>query len=238
MQDDSNNDDDDDNGNGNKGNGKNDDDDDDDDVDGDSVKAKPTRSLGSQISHRAATSGGNLPRVVDASEVSALEADGADPETGLYLGRWYACFKVAGPVHWVADTSQSGEVVLPQEGRLEYSLSGGTAPTDNHGNTGSLESGSLTADFTNQTVSSNLSINIGGDSWQATGQGSIATGSPVFDGAYEVNRGSGATGTGNFTGFFGGNPLPSGAPSGAGLGYQLNSGDTSVSGAAAFSAKQ
>ena len=121
---------------------------------------------------------------------------------------------------------------------LDYSLSGGTAPTDNHGNTGTLDGGSLTADFTNQTVTNDLAITIGGDTWQATGQGSISSGAPVFNGSYDVTRGSGATGTGDFSGFFGGAPLPSGAPSGAGVGYSLESGATTVNGAAAFTAQQ
>ena len=141
-------------------------------------------------------------------------------------------------MHWVAEINQSSqEVVLPQEGILEYSLSGGTKPTDNDGKIGKLESGSLTADFTNQTVTNDLSIKISGDTWQATGQGSITSGTPLFDGTYEVTRKSGATGTGDFSGFFGGNTLPDGAPAGAGVGYILNSDGTSVSGAAAFSAK-
>jgi hypothetical protein len=196
---------------------------------------------GSEISQRAAITNGGLVQVVDASEISdAPKGKGMDKDAaaGLEWGRWDAGFDDDGPLHWVAEINKSSsEVVLPESGTLEYSLSGGTDPTDNHGNTGSLDSGSLTADFTNQTVTNNLSISIGGDTWQATGQGTISSGTPHFDGTYEVTRESVPGGTGDFSGFFGGNPLPSGAPAGAGLGYILNSGDTSVSGAAAFSAK-
>ena len=129
-------------------------------------------------------------------------------------------------------------MTLPKSGTLEYGLVGGTAPTDNRGNTGSLDSGHLRADFTNQTVTNELSVTIGGDSWHATGNGSIRNGQPVFNGGYNVIRGSGATGSGTFSGFFGGVPLNSGVPSGAGLGYTLQSGDTTINGAAAFSAQR
>ena len=67
------------------------------------------------------------------------------------------------------------------------------------------------------------------------GEGDISSGAPVFSGTYEdVNISSGNSGKGSFSGFFGGVALPSDAPSGAGLGYTLNSNDLIVNGAAAF----
>ncbi len=179
---------------------------------------------------------------VEAASLEGLPVDGVDGETGLKWGRWDAGFAAGQPLHYVADSATEREVVLPTEGTLEYSLSGGTNPTDSQGNTGSLESGRLTADFTNQTVINEISVNIGGDSWEATGSGDISSGTPVFNGSYEVNRASGATGSGSFSGFFGGAPLGpgafEGAPSGAGVGYTLDSGGITVNGAAAFRAKR
>jgi hypothetical protein len=170
-----------------------------------------------------------------------LGSEGSDGVTGLKWGRWDSGFRNAPEAaHYVSDTQADRAVTLPTSGTLDYSLSGGTNPTDNHGNTGSLDSGVLSADFTNQTVTNELNITIGGDTWTATGAGSIDSGAPVFGGSYDVTRGSGGTGTGNFSGFFGGNPIDTGrftgAPSGAGVGYQLNSGDTTVQGAAGFRA--
>ena len=91
----------------------------------------------------------------------------------LTWGRWDAGFSASTAVHWIADQSDSAPVVLPIKGSMDYQLSGGTQPTDSLGNTGTLNSGSLTADFTNQTVTNELSISIDGSTWNATGSGSI-----------------------------------------------------------------
>jgi hypothetical protein len=162
---------------------------------------------------------------------------GTDSVTDLKWGRWALQFDPDNPAHYVADSQPGRVVTLPIEGTQDYELAGGTAPTDNRGNTGTLDGGSLTADFTHQTVTNTINITIGGDTWQATGNGSINTGTPVFSGSYNVTRGSGPSGNGDFRGFFGGAPLPSGTPSGAGVGYILKSGDITVDGAAAFRAE-
>ena len=186
--------------------------------------ADSRRLHGNPTAHAVVTSAGGG-TLLDASRLQPTPEQGAGFATGQ-------------PAHYVTDTAPERAVTLPKTGTLEYSLVGGTAPTDNRGNTGSLDSGHLTADFTNQTVTNKLSVTIGGDSWHATGNGSISSGQPVFNGGYDVTRGSGATGSGTFSGFFGGAALPSGAPSGAGIGYTLQSGDTTVDGAAAFSAQR
>ena len=68
----------------------------------------------------------------------------------------------------------------------------------------------------------------------ASGSGDIISGAPMFAGVYGNVSVNGQTGgTGSFAGFFTG-PPGDGVPPGAGLGYSLNSGTTTVSGAAAF----
>ncbi|MEP6159647.1 MAG: hypothetical protein ABJ171_04730, partial [Halieaceae bacterium] len=236
----------DDDNNSNGGSNDDDDDDDDDDDNNGNGKAKGksaegkqglARSTNSTHSLAIVSSNGSVSRISQASLANAA-ADGEDASTGLRWGRWDDGFESQQVTHWVADSSPERDVVLPQSGTQAYALSGGTAPTDNLGNSGTLNAGSLIADFTNQTVSNELTISIAGDTWQATGQGSISSGAPVFDGSYDVTRDSGATGSGNFSGFFGGNALSSGAPSGAGVGYTLESAATTINGAAAFSASQ
>jgi hypothetical protein len=167
---------------------------------------------------------------------------GSDALSQIKWGRWESgfAFETTG-AHYVSDFKVDRAVVLPAEGTLEYNLSGGTAPTDNQGNVGTLDAGKLVADFTNQTVINEIHITINGDTWRARGNGKIDSGAPVFDGVYDIQRGSGAVGYGSYSGFFGGAPLNSGAyngaPSGAGIGYSLKSEGIWVDGAAAFSTK-
>lgn len=168
---------------------------------------------------------------------------GFDANTGLRWGRWTGGIASAGgssldltgsSLHWIYGATSSTAPALRVTGSASYALVGNTDPTDNLGNTGFLGDATLFADFTNQTVASTLNVGINNEVWVASGSGSIATGTPLFDGGYTVgiNDASGAprgSGTGGFYGFFTDNAL------GAGLAFSLLDGrGTEVSGAAAF----
>lgn len=165
---------------------------------------------------------------------------GFDPATGLRWGRWSGGNASVGgaaldlsnrSLHWIYAFASSAPV-LPTSGTASYRLVGNTDPTDNFGNVGFLGSATFVADFTNQVVSSTLDLGINNTVWQASGSGSLVGGG-LFGGGYSVtvNDAGGSplgTGAGSFAGFF-----TSGAAA-AGLNYSLNSGSTTVSGAAAF----
>ncbi len=180
---------------------------------------------------------------------------GADASfgTGLRWGRWTGGEASVGgspldlsaqSLHWIYAASPAA-VVLRTTGSANYTLIGETSPTDGAGNEGTLGAATLEADFVNQTVSSSLNIAINSQVWVATGEGSIASGSPLFSGDYAastncptcgvtINDAVGTpidTGIGAFSGFF-----TSGAI-GAGLSFHLDSSTTTVSGVAAFVAQ-
>ena len=170
---------------------------------------------------------------------------GADPDTGLRWGRWTPggatvagqAFDPNTSLHWIYSAS-GDRPVLPTTGTFSYSLTGNTRPTDTLGNIGSLDAASLSANFDNQTVSSELFIGINSQVWHATStSGSLISGSPIFAGGYNVNINNAigtqiGAGAGDFAGFFTNNAA------GAGLSYSLESSglstNTTVSGAAAF----
>jgi hypothetical protein len=200
---------------------------------------------------------------------------GYDAATGLRWGRWgggmmnvgdRASTNQAGPVggtnqidvtanniHYIISSAHSGPVVLPVSGTFTYNLVGGTTPTAfTPGQTavsaGTLNSASLVANFTNQTV------NVGVNATMPTGAGGAAqawaasaNAVPIVKGvgfmvektlnstasALNITRAGSAVGTaGLIAGGFAG---PTGA--GAAMAYSLNQGGpngTTVSGVAAF----
>jgi hypothetical protein len=172
---------------------------------------------------------------------AAVLNHGFDSQTGLQWGRWSEGVANVGgsaldltttSLHWIYALAPSAPV-LPTSGTATFTLIGNTNPTDSAGNTGFLGSATLTANFTNQTVASSLSLGINSQVWQASGSGSLFSGTAVFAGGYSVtvNDAVGSlvgTGSGSFTGFF------TDAAAAAGLSYSLTSGGSTVSGAAAF----
>lgn len=146
-------------------------------------------------------------------------------------------------LHWILSGNADVAPVLPITGNVTYSLAGGTSPTDNLGNTGTLGNASLAADFTNNTVATTLNVTVAGNDWIASGIGVIGAqaGLPAhqFEGIYDtiqINPVQG-TGTGTFSGFFSGPASgPGGAPAGAGLSFNLNDslGQFQVNGTAAL----
>jgi len=167
---------------------------------------------------------------------------GFDAGTGLRWGRWTGGIAGAGDgsldltsssLHWIYAASSSAPA-LRITGTANYVLVGNTNPTDTQGNIGFLGDATLFADFTNQTVASTVSVGINSEVWLGSGTGSIASGTPLFDGSYTVgvNDAVGSpvsSGTGSFHGFFTSGAL------GAGLGFSLlDTRGAEVSGAAAF----
>lgn len=167
---------------------------------------------------------------------------GFDPGTGLQWGRWTGGnVVIAGgtedfsvrSLHWIRGPQASTAPVLPVTGTLSYTLVGNTDPTDQAGTTGQLTAinSSLTANFSAMTVTSTLGLLMNSQAWTASGTGSIASGTALFDGSYtsiSIDAVSCGTCTGTFAGFF------TGGAAAAGLGYSLTDGSTSISGAAAF----
>jgi hypothetical protein len=173
---------------------------------------------------------------------------GGDGSTGLEWGRWHGGaanvtnsdgidgtldLSVAS-LHWIYATDDDERAALPLTGSRTYELVGGTNPTNNSGDVGTLGSATLFADFTNLTVLSDVSLTMPGvsvpETWNASGSGSIS--STTFSGNYTVSINGQTGGSGVFAGFF------TGDGSGAGLVFELYDPDfvTTVSGAAGFEA--
>ncbi|MDZ7644661.1 MAG: FecR family protein [Woeseiaceae bacterium] len=190
---------------------------------------------------------------------SANAETGSDTVTLLRWGRWAGGTAGIVPdsggnadldlasqsLHWISSPDWMTAPAIPVTGTATYSLVGATSPTDNFGNTGVLGDASLVADFTNQQVTSTLSLTLGQSQWDASGTGVLgplldpARAAHLFEGLYDAVSVDGVGGgTGAFSGFFsdeGGSSDPS-FPGGAGLTYTLQDagGQTTVSGAAAF----
>lgn len=113
---------------------------------------------------------------------------GSDSATGISWGRWQGgtinvTDRVTGTVtpvtlasslHWISGPIETSPVTLPTSGTFAYTLAGGTHPTDNAGLLGTLNSATLTADFTNQTVNVGVNVTVNGSNMVAS-----ATGVPI-----------------------------------------------------------
>lgn len=125
--------------------------------------------------------GNNGKGSVDASHTlsngtSLLTDSGTDAATGISWGRWAggninitnradATSKtqpLAGSLHWIAGPVETAAVTLPLSGTFSYVKAGNTLPTDNLGNIGVLNSATLTANFTAQTVDVGVQATIAG----------------------------------------------------------------------------
>ena len=197
-----------------------------------------------------------LTATVDIGTSSNVDV-GFDSMTVLRWGRWSGGVATATPpgstgddsvdlssqsLHWISGPDQAAPT-MPITGVANYTLIGGTSPTDNLGNTGVLGSATFNADFTNLRVDSTLVIDIAGMNWTASGTGNLGSvaGLPphLFFGNYGAVVIDGITGgTGQFSGFFSepGATSDPAFPGGVGLTYSLQDGQgaTTVSGAAAF----
>lgn len=120
---------------------------------------------------------------VNASRGSAAFADtGSDAAGGVFWGRWTpgATVDLFTPergqlplltpptgVHWIFGGATSPDTVAAKTGAIAYAYTGGTNPTDDSGNVGSMNANnsSFMVDFTTRGVSGNLHYSVGGVSY-------------------------------------------------------------------------
>jgi hypothetical protein len=110
------------------------------------------------------------------SGTSTLSNAGSDALTGISWGRWDAGSMyvtdrptgvitptpLSGSLHWIAGPTETTAVTLPVSGTYSYTHAGGTTPTDNLGNAGTLNSATLSANFTAQTVDVGVNVTVAG----------------------------------------------------------------------------
>jgi hypothetical protein len=190
------------------------------------------------------------------ANVSAVNADlGTDPVSGISWGRWagggvnvtdratgiVSRATLKGSLHWITEPVATSAVTLPTSGTYTYTNAGGTSPTDNLGNVGTLNSATLSANFTAQTVDVGVNATVAGATLDAVGTSVPIIQNTVFYASSQEPATStshlavgcsgspcGATGgvvIGKFTG--------AGAI-GAAVTYGLNNGATTISGVTAF----
>ena len=131
---------------------------------------------------------------------------GTDPVSGIKWGRWgctlTSCGTIsftsvatgntqsaavpAGGLHWIGTPSATSPVSLPVSGTYNYVLAGGTRPTDHLGNVGTLNSASLTANFSAMTVNTAVNVTVANTTFNGS-----ATGLPILQGAvFQVGSGN------------------------------------------------
>jgi hypothetical protein len=207
-----------------------------------------------QFDSQAITSGSGSN--VTLANVSATQMEhGTDPVSGISWGRWaggtvnvtdrsagIVTPRVqAGSVHWITEPVATSAVTLPVSGTYNYTYVGGTSPTDNLGNMGTLNSASVTANFTTQTVSLGVNATVAGATLNATAASAPIIQNTVFYASSKEPAAStsylnvactgtcGATTGGTVVGKFTG----AGAI-GVAMSYGLQNGSSVVSGVAAF----
>lgn len=192
------------------------------------------------------------------ANVNAANADfGTDPVSGISWGRWAGgsftvtdrqttaaktVTQTAGNnLHWITEPVETTAVTLPTSGTYIYTNAGGTLPTDSSGNVGTLNSATLSANFTAQTVNVGVNATLAGATLDAVGTSVPIIQNTVFYASSQEPATStshltvgctgspcGATGgivIGKFTG--------AGAI-GAAMSYGLQNGATTISGVTAF----
>jgi len=203
----------------------------------------------------SSTSGPTGASVAVADVANTLPEVGSDPTTGISWGRWAGGaidvtdratgsptrFPNPGSLHWIAGPVMTGPVALPTSGTFAYTHVGGTTPTDQAGATGTLNSATLTANFTAMTVDAQVKATVGATTLDGLAQGMAIMPRGHFGtetGTMTVNC-TGCTGTPVTAGAMGGAFTgPIGA--GAALIYQLTTtsdaagSPLAISGAAAF----
>ncbi|MBU1171876.1 MAG: FecR domain-containing protein [Proteobacteria bacterium] len=178
-----------------------------------------------------------------------------DTDSGITWGRWSGTITATDRVtqttaspsfdpqelHFIAGPEMSSPVVLPITGTKTYQFAGGTQPTDNMGNIGTLNSASLSADFTNMTVATGINATVGTTTFDARSEATPIESGRYFNATHNdslsiacTGADAGTTHTGVISGAFYGEHGES-----AGLAYSFNttdggSIDTTIAGTAAF----
>lgn len=178
----------------------------------------------------------------DLGTATVAESD-YDTFVALRWGRWsggsmnvapsvsapFAETLAANSVHWIMSGDADNPPVIPTTGAANYAYLGGTQPTDSTGALGTL-TGTVAADFTNSTVTTNLNLTF--PTYSATAAGNAIIGDSQFGllphqfrnsfGNVSFTDGNGTlTGTGSYSGFFSGGDTVVPVPAGVGLSFQL-----------------
>ncbi len=187
-----------------------------------------------------------------ASPVTGSSTSGT---TGIQFGRWTTATGIqgvysyplgggfsssnwiVGPKGYLDSAVVAGSSTGPLTGTFNYVLDGANAPVDtSSGTKGTLTSASLAADFTNQKVSANLALSMGGTNWSASSSGMAIANGQFSDYAYTggtmtVSKGGTACTTcgGSLSGAFTGQNY-----AGAILSYSLYDNTVYIGGNAAF----
>jgi hypothetical protein len=190
-----------------------------------------------------------------ASNTSTLIDHGSDPVSGISWGRWSGgTFNVtnrvtgvitpvtpAGSLHWITEPVATSAVTLPTTGTFTYTNAGGTSPTDNLGNVGTLNSATLAANFTAGTVNLGVNTTVAGATLNATATNAPIIQQTVFYASSQEPAAStsyltvactgtcGATTGGTVIGKFTGT-----GAIGAAMTYGLQNGASTISGVTAF----
>jgi len=118
---------------------------------------------------------------------------GADDASGNFVigaTRTDAVTLGTGSLHWISGQMGSPDYLTEVlTGTATYSLVGGTRPTDTQGNTGTLDSATLSANFASQTVDAGVRLTIGGNLWALQSSGMPLDGQ--FFGSYNSCTGAG-----------------------------------------------
>jgi hypothetical protein len=129
-------------------------------------------------------------QVYTIANATAVPTDhGSDPVSGINWGRWAGgtmnstdrltgltgVRTQAGSAHWITEPVSTSAVTLPTSGTYTYTLAGGTNPTDELGNVGTLNSATLVANFSTQTVNAGVNTTVNGATLNAT-----ATNAPII----------------------------------------------------------
>ncbi|HXU93661.1 MAG TPA: hypothetical protein VFP33_08395, partial [Gallionella sp.] len=136
-----------------------------------------------------------------------------DPVSGISWGRWVggaltvtdrisnttSTLANSNSSHWIAGPVMTGPVSLPVSGTYNYTWAGGTAPTDSLGNVGTLNSASLTANFTAQTVNIGVDVTTAGVGNLVASGMNIPIEQKSFFGAATANSLNGGTNVGSLT---------------------------------------
>jgi len=171
---------------------------------------------------------------------SAVQLDtGANSSMGSYWGRWQGDFTVAenglvlsplgDNLHYIGNSLVTAlSTIQAETGEATFKYVGGTSPTDQGGNLGSISSGNtnLTVDFDAQVFSKvNLGLMLGGVNYQLSNDAKTAIDSDLS--TKVIMSGSGLSGdlSAQFVGSKAG---------GVNATYSVGSGDVSITGAAAF----
>jgi hypothetical protein len=195
---------------------------------------------------------GNAGSQTISSNTSALLDHGADPVSGISWGRWaggtinitdratgvVTATANTGSLHWITEPVATSAVTLPISGTYTYTHVGGTSPTDNLGNVGTLNSATLAANFTAQTVSVGVNATVNGATLNATAASApIIQKTVFFASTLEPTTGLKVTCIGACAGAASGEIIgkfTGAGATGAAMTYGLQHGTTVVNGVAAF----